>query len=186
MIAPDMATMLSFVFTDATIPQDVLQALLAQGVETSFNSITVDGDTSTSDTLLLFATGKGARHNPVMRANDKRLDDFRMKLNGLLQDLAVQVVHSELNLLRQYTEQYKVQKRQLELAYLTIDGRLNLWHPDSNLAESTSDLRRLSPLPQLLTSAVAAQANVQVLIQRAQPLQNASSQLGTACGVPVS
>ena len=92
MIAPDMATMLAFVFTDATIPQDILQALLVQGTETSFNSITVDGDTSTSDTLLLFATGKGARHNPILRANDKRLDDFRSKLNGVLQDLAVQVV----------------------------------------------------------------------------------------------
>jgi len=92
MIAPDMATMLSFVFTDAAIPPDVLQALLVQGVETSFNSITVDSDTSTSDTLLLFATGKGAKHNPVLRANDKRIDDFRVKLNALLQDLAVQVV----------------------------------------------------------------------------------------------
>lgn len=92
MIAPDMATMLSFVFTDAAIPGDVLQLLLTQGVEGSFNAITVDSDTSTSDTLLLFATGKGARHNPVIRANDKRLDDFRVKLNGLLQDLATQVV----------------------------------------------------------------------------------------------
>jgi glutamate N-acetyltransferase/amino-acid N-acetyltransferase len=92
MIAPDMATMLSFVFTDAAIPGDVLQLLLTQGVENSFNAITVDSDTSTSDALLLFATGKGARHNPVIRANDKRLDDFRVKLNGLLQDLAVQVV----------------------------------------------------------------------------------------------
>ncbi len=92
MIAPDMATMLSFVFTDAAIPGDVLQLLLTQGVENSFNAITVDSDTSTSDTLLLFATGKGARHNPVIRANDKRLDDFRVKLNGVLQDLATQVV----------------------------------------------------------------------------------------------
>lgn len=92
MIAPDMATMLSFVFTDAAIPGDVLQLLLTQGVENSFNAITVDSDTSTSDTLLLFATGKGARHNPVIRANDKRLDDFRVRLNGLLQDLATQVV----------------------------------------------------------------------------------------------
>jgi glutamate N-acetyltransferase/amino-acid N-acetyltransferase len=92
MIAPDMATMLSFVFTDATIPQDVLQAMLVQAAETSFNSITVDGDTSTSDTLLLFATGKGARHNPVTRLADKRLDDFRAKLNTVLQDLAVLVV----------------------------------------------------------------------------------------------
>ncbi len=92
MIAPDMATMLSFVFTDAAIPGDVLQLLLQQGVEASFNAITVDSDTSTSDALLLFATGKGARHNPLIRANDKRLDDFRIKLNGLLQDLATQVV----------------------------------------------------------------------------------------------
>jgi glutamate N-acetyltransferase/amino-acid N-acetyltransferase len=92
MIAPDMATMLSFVFTDAAIPGDVLQLLLTQGVEGSFNAITVDSDTSTSDTLLMFATGKGARHNPLIRANDKRLDDFRVKLNGLLQDLATQVV----------------------------------------------------------------------------------------------
>ncbi len=92
MIAPDMATMLAFVFTDATIPQDVLQAMLVQGAETSFNSITVDGDTSTSDTLLLFATGKGARHNPVTRLADKRLDDFRAKLNAVLQELAVLVV----------------------------------------------------------------------------------------------
>ena len=92
MIAPDMATLLSFVFTDAAIPADVLQALLVQGVETSFNAITVDSDTSTSDTLLLFATGKGAKHNPVTRIADKRIDDFRIKLNALLQDLAVQVV----------------------------------------------------------------------------------------------
>lgn len=92
MIAPDMATMLSFVFTDAAIPADVLQQMLVAGTETSFNAITVDGDTSTSDTLLLFATGKGARHNPITRLADKRLDDFRAKLNGLLQDLAVQVV----------------------------------------------------------------------------------------------
>jgi glutamate N-acetyltransferase/amino-acid N-acetyltransferase len=92
MIAPDMATMLAFVFTDAAIPGDVLQAMLAQGAETSFNAITVDGDTSTSDTLLMFATGKGARHNPVTRLADKRLDDFRARLTGLLQDLAVQVV----------------------------------------------------------------------------------------------
>jgi glutamate N-acetyltransferase / amino-acid N-acetyltransferase len=92
MIAPDMATMLAFVFTDAAIPPDVLQPLLTQATETSFNAITVDGDTSTSDTLLLFATGKGARHNPVTRLVDKRLDDFRAKLTSLLQDLAVQVV----------------------------------------------------------------------------------------------
>jgi len=92
MIAPDMATMLAFVFTDAKLPSAVLQELLNEGVRPSFNSITVDSDTSTSDTLLLFATGKGAHHPAIAKANDKRLSDFRTKLNALLLDLALQVV----------------------------------------------------------------------------------------------
>ena len=65
MIAPDMATMLAYLFTDATLPAKVLQdMLLGAGNERSFNSITVDGDTSTSDTVLLCATGK-AKHKRV-------------------------------------------------------------------------------------------------------------------------
>jgi glutamate N-acetyltransferase/amino-acid N-acetyltransferase len=92
MIAPDMATMLAFVFTDANLPAPVLQALLAEGAQRSFNSITVDSDTSTSDTLMMFATGKGAAHPAITKSNDKRLDPFREKLNALLQDLALQVV----------------------------------------------------------------------------------------------
>jgi glutamate N-acetyltransferase/amino-acid N-acetyltransferase len=92
MIAPDMATLLAFVFTDATLPARVLQQLLAEGVKVSFNSITVDSDTSTSDTLLIFATGKGAKHPTVPNATDPRLSDFRRKLNALLLDLALQVV----------------------------------------------------------------------------------------------
>jgi glutamate N-acetyltransferase/amino-acid N-acetyltransferase len=92
MIAPDMATMLSFVFTDAALPASVLKELLSAGVKESFNAITVDSDTSTSDTLMLFATGKGAHHDPVAKANDKRLTDFRKKLDGVLLDLALQVV----------------------------------------------------------------------------------------------
>ena len=92
MIAPDMATMLSFIFTDAKIPSEVLQQLASQGAQDSFNATTVDSDTSTSDTMLLFATGKGALHDPVLRSNDKRLDDFRIKLYALMKDLAVQVV----------------------------------------------------------------------------------------------
>ncbi len=92
MIAPDMATMLSFVFTDANIPAKVLQELLAEGVAGSFNAITVDSDTSTSDTLLLFATGRGAHHPTIAKASDRRLNDFRQKLNAVLQDLALQVV----------------------------------------------------------------------------------------------
>ncbi len=91
MIAPDMATMLAYVFTDAALPAGVLQDLLAKGVDSSFNSITVDSDTSTSDTLMLFATGRAG--NPaVTKASDPRLGDFRRKLDDLLLDLALQVV----------------------------------------------------------------------------------------------
>jgi len=92
MIAPDMATLLAFVFTDARLPARVLQPLLSEGVKNSFNSITVDSDTSTSDTLLFFATGKGAKHPAVTSAADTRLTDFRRKLDELLLDLALQVV----------------------------------------------------------------------------------------------
>jgi glutamate N-acetyltransferase/amino-acid N-acetyltransferase len=92
MIAPDMATMLAFVFTDAALPSSVLQDCLNGGVGPSFNSITVDSDTSTSDTLLLFATGKGAKHGAVTKASDKRLAGFRKSLDALLLDLALAVV----------------------------------------------------------------------------------------------
>jgi len=92
MIAPDMATMLAFVFTNANLPAPVLQELLSSGVQNSFNAITVDSDTSTSDTLLLFATGKGANHPAIAKASDKRLTEFRRKLDELLLDLALQVV----------------------------------------------------------------------------------------------
>jgi len=92
MIAPDMATMLSFVFTDANLPASVLQECLSAGVAGSFNSITVDSDTSTSDTLLLFATGKGGRHTAIAKASDKKLTDFRRSLEAVLLDLALQVV----------------------------------------------------------------------------------------------
>ena len=92
MIAPDMATMLAFLFTDASIPAAVLQPLLADGVEKSFNCITVDSDTSTSDTVLLFATGKGGAHPAISKPGDKRLFQFKEKLDGVLLDLAQQVV----------------------------------------------------------------------------------------------
>jgi glutamate N-acetyltransferase/amino-acid N-acetyltransferase len=92
MIAPDMATMLGFVFTDANLPGGVLQELLSASVKPSFNSITVDSDTSTSDTLLLFATGKGASHPAIAKASDKRLNEFRQALDKVLLNLALQVV----------------------------------------------------------------------------------------------
>ena len=91
MIAPDMATMLSFVATDAPIAQSVLQGLLSAAVAGSFNAITVDSDTSTSDTLLIFATGKAAIA-PITDAADPRLEPFRAALAGLLRDLSHMVV----------------------------------------------------------------------------------------------
>ncbi len=92
MIAPDMATMLAFVFTDAAIPAAALQPMLVRANAQSFNCITVDGDTSTSDTLMLFATGRGPRHGPVEDPRDRRLAGFRRALEELLVDLACQVV----------------------------------------------------------------------------------------------
>lgn len=92
MIAPDMATMLSFVFTDAKIPARVLQSMLKAAVDKSYNCITVDSDTSTSDTVLLCATGKGKRHPAIASARDPHLKDFRRALEELLIDLATQVV----------------------------------------------------------------------------------------------
>jgi glutamate N-acetyltransferase/amino-acid N-acetyltransferase len=93
MIAPDMATMLSFVFTDAPIAAPVLQRLLAEGVTDSFNAVTIDGDTSTSDTLLAFATGAAAAHGAprIARGSDPRLKAFRTALNQVLGNLAEQV-----------------------------------------------------------------------------------------------
>ena len=93
MIAPDMATMLSFVFTDAPIAASVLQALLKKGADKSFNSVTVDSDTSTSDTLLFFATGTAAARGAptISLPSDRRLKEFRQALEGLLCDLAQQV-----------------------------------------------------------------------------------------------
>jgi glutamate N-acetyltransferase/amino-acid N-acetyltransferase len=89
MIAPDMATMLSFIFTDAAIPAPALQAMLAKGVDHSFNCITIDSDTSTSDTVLLFATGK-AGNKPT--EDPGALADFRRALGEVLHELALLVV----------------------------------------------------------------------------------------------
>jgi glutamate N-acetyltransferase/amino-acid N-acetyltransferase len=91
MIAPDMATMLAFVFTDAAVARPVLQGLLSEGTDRSFNSITVDSDTSTSDTLLLGATGASGMA-PIETEDDPRLPAFRDALWAVLLDLAHQVV----------------------------------------------------------------------------------------------
>lgn len=93
MIAPDMATMLSFVFTDAPLGARALQALLSEGVTDTFNAVTIDGDTSTSDTLMAFATGAAAgRGAPrIASATDPRLKAFRKALHAVLANLAEQV-----------------------------------------------------------------------------------------------
>ena len=93
MMAPDMATMLCFLFTDAAIAQPALQALLAAHADTTFNCMTVDGDTSTSDTCLLFATGAAAKRGQplVGEASDPRLQAFSAALHDVLRDLAIQV-----------------------------------------------------------------------------------------------
>ncbi|MCG2629782.1 bifunctional glutamate N-acetyltransferase/amino-acid acetyltransferase ArgJ [Bradyrhizobium sp. WYCCWR 13023] len=93
MIAPDMATMLSFIFTDAPIAPAALQALLKAGVEDTFNAVTIDGDTSTSDTLLAFATGAAAEHGApkISRASDPRLKAFVKAFNQILANLSEQV-----------------------------------------------------------------------------------------------
>lgn len=93
MIAPDMATMLCFIFTDAALPPDVLQDLVAKHAQTTFNCMTIDGDTSTSDTCLVFATGRAAERGqkPVAKATSKKLQPFSEALHDLMRDLAIQV-----------------------------------------------------------------------------------------------
>ena len=93
MIAPDMATMLSFIFTDAPISAPALQKLLSEGVVETFNAVTIDGDTSTSDTLLSFATGAAAARGApkIARAADPRLKGFRKALQAVMADLSEQV-----------------------------------------------------------------------------------------------
>src|SRR3954468_11018202 len=93
MIAPDMATMLSFVFTDAPLSSAVLQSLLKSGVEDTFNALTIDSDTSTSDTLLAFATGTAAAEGApkITRASDPRLKAFTKAFRGILANLSEQV-----------------------------------------------------------------------------------------------
>jgi glutamate N-acetyltransferase/amino-acid N-acetyltransferase len=92
MIAPNMGTMLSYIFTDARLPAGVLRNLLRRINERTFNAITVDGDTSTSDTVLLVATGKGPRHTKIDDARDAELKDFATALEEVMLDLAQQVV----------------------------------------------------------------------------------------------
>ena len=95
MISPNMATMLAFIFTDAAIDNRVLQTLLNLELRNSFNAITVDSDTSTNDTVLVFATGKAMKENSgkvISRTGDPRLIEFRKALSEIMHDLAIQIV----------------------------------------------------------------------------------------------
>lgn len=91
MIAPDMATMLAYIVTDAPVAAPLLQALLNRHVNATFNAITVDGDTSTSDTVLAFATG-AAEIPALTDLDDRRLAPFEAALADLMEDLALQIV----------------------------------------------------------------------------------------------
>jgi glutamate N-acetyltransferase/amino-acid N-acetyltransferase len=91
MIAPDMATMLSFVFTDAAIAAAARQGRRRASVAGTFNAVTIDGDTSTSDTLMLFATGQADAAPRIARAGDPRLRAFKQALFKVLANLAEQV-----------------------------------------------------------------------------------------------
>jgi glutamate N-acetyltransferase / amino-acid N-acetyltransferase len=91
MIAPNMATMLGYIVTDATLPASVIQTLLLRNTQKTFNCITVDGDTSTNDTVLMVATGARA-HAEIDNAGDARLDDFKVALHDLMRELAILIV----------------------------------------------------------------------------------------------
>ena len=91
MIAPNMATMLSFIFTDANIPSVFLKSILKKVTATTFNSITVDSDTSTNDMVAIFATGK-AKNYKVYNVLDPKLLDFEKALHRLALNLAKQIV----------------------------------------------------------------------------------------------
>ncbi len=91
MIAPDMATMLAYVFTDAAVTQTALQAMLKSGTKTSFNAVTVDSDTSTSDSLMAVATGQ-AGNSPIGSARSAEGKVFAAALQDVLTDLALQIV----------------------------------------------------------------------------------------------
>jgi len=91
MIAPNMATMLSFIFTDANIPSVILKAILKKIAVTTFNSITVDGDTSTNDMVTIFATGK-AKNSKIYNILDPKLQDFEKALHSIALNLSKQIV----------------------------------------------------------------------------------------------
>ena len=91
MIAPNMATMLGFIFTDANINRSVLQSILSEINEETFNTISVDGDESTNDTVMLISTN-ASKHKNIKNKNDRKLKDFVLKLKTIMGNLSEQIV----------------------------------------------------------------------------------------------
>ncbi len=91
MIQPNMATTLGYLFTDADLPNDVLKKILKKNIETTFNAISCDSDTSTNDMVSLFSTGK-ARHSKISNINDEKIEEFSEALRKILLNLAKRVV----------------------------------------------------------------------------------------------
>ena len=90
MIFPNMATTLGYVFTDAELSANILKKLLKKNIETTFNAISVDGDTSTNDMVTIFSTGQ-AKHHSVNNVNDEQLKEFDISLHSVLLNLAKRV-----------------------------------------------------------------------------------------------
>ena len=91
MIAPNMATMLAFIFTDANLSANILKSLLKRNIDSTFNAITVDGDTSTNDMLTFFSTGKVNNPN-IENILDPRLINFEKKLHNVMLNLSLQII----------------------------------------------------------------------------------------------
>jgi len=91
MISPNMATMLAFVFTDSSIPSHILKGLLSKNIDTTFNAITVDGDTSTNDSVMIFATGK-VKNSKIYNILDPKLKGFERALHNVMLNLSKQIV----------------------------------------------------------------------------------------------
>jgi glutamate N-acetyltransferase/amino-acid N-acetyltransferase len=91
MIHPNLATTLGYVFTDANLSNDILKKLLNKNIESTFNAISCDGDTSTNDMVSIFSTAR-ANHKKIISINDKILKNFDQSLNKILLSLAKRVV----------------------------------------------------------------------------------------------
>ena len=91
MIFPNMATTLGYIFTDADLSNDILNRLLKKNIETTFNAITCDGDTSTNDMVSIFSTGK-VKNSKINNINDKKIKKFSSALHSVLLNLAKRIV----------------------------------------------------------------------------------------------